>query len=305
MPSQAEIDQQNLQNLANLVNKVREMYPALGALINQPGVQQVLLDAANNEWPPEKLQAQLENTTYWKTTTKQQRAWDIAVATDPATAQRQFFLGAKRVQDMRSKLGVSISEEDYTRIASDAVRNGWSDEVTRTALLGAHASRGYQQVAGGDFGGTVTQLRSLAKDYGVTLSDETLYKHATRLLDGSMDEVGAADYMRNQAKSRYARNEQLVAALDTGLTVRQFADPFVQTAAKELAISPETIDLGQAKWSRFMEEGSVPGQQGMTLDQWRQTIRSDQQYGWDKTQAARDEASQLTAQLARKFGVYA
>ena len=110
MPSQAEIDQQNLQNLANLVNKVREMYPALGALINQPGVQQVLLDAANNEWPPEKLQAQLENTAYWKTTTETQRAWDIVVATDPATAQRQFFLGAKRVQDMRSKLGVSISE---------------------------------------------------------------------------------------------------------------------------------------------------------------------------------------------------
>jgi hypothetical protein len=305
MPTQAEIDQQNLQMLADLMGKVRDMYPALGALVNQPDVQKTILEAAAAGWDNGKLQAALEGTTYWKTTTKQQRAWDIAVATDPATAQRQFFLGAKRVQDMRSKLGVSISEEDYTKIASDAVRNGWSDDVTRTALLGAHAARGYQPVAGGDFGGTVTQLKSLAKDYGVTLSDETLYTHATRLLDGSMDEVGAADYMRTQAKSRYARNQQLVAALDTGLTVRQFADPFVQTAAKELAISAETIDLGQSKWSRFMEESPDPGQQGMTLDQWRQTIRSDQQYGWDKTQAARDEASQLTAQLARKFGVYA
>lgn len=305
MPSQSEIDQQNLQNLADLIGKAREMYPSLGPLVNMPDVAQTILSAAANGWDNGKLQAALEGTTYWKTTTANQRAWDVAVATDPATAQRQFFLGAKRVQDMRQKLGVSISEDDYTRIASDAVRNGWSDEVTRTALLGAHAQRGYRPAPGGDFGGTVTQLRALAKDYGVTLADETLYTHATRLLDGSMDEVGAADYMRTQAKSRYARNAQLTAALDTGLTVRQYADPYVQTAAKELAINPETIDLGQSKWSRFLDEGTDPAQQGMTLDQWRQTLRSDQQYGWDKTQAARDEASVLTAQLARKFGVYA
>jgi hypothetical protein len=305
MPTQAEIDQQNLLMLADLMGRVRDMYPALGALVNQPEVQTVILQAAAAGWDNGKLQAALEGTNYWRTTTRQQRAWDVAVATDPATAQRQFFLGAKRVQDMRLKLGVEITEDDYTRIATDAVRNGWSDDVTRTALLGAHAARGYRPSPGGDFGGTVTQLRSLAKDYGVALSDETLYAHATRLLDGSMDEVGAADYMRNQAKSRYARNQQLVSALDTGLTVRQFADPYVQTAAKELSINPETIDLGQAKWARFMEESAEPGQQGMTLDQWRQIVRSDEQYGWDKTQAARDEAAQLTTQLARKFGVYA
>lgn len=305
MPTQAEIDQQNLQMLAELMGRARDMFPALGALVNLPGVQETILKAAAEGWDNGKLQAALENTSYWKTTTRQQRAWDVAVATDPATAQRQFFLGAKRVQDMRLKLGVEITEDDYTRIASDAVRNGWSDDVTRTALLGAHAARGYRPAAGGDFGGTVTQLRSLAKDYGVTISDETLYAHATRLLDGAMDEVGAADYMRNQAKSRYARNAQLVAALDAGLSVRQFADPYVQTAAKELAINPEIVDLSQSKWARFLEESPEPGQQGMTLDQWRQIVRSDEQYGWDRTQAARDEAAQLTAQLGRKFGVYA
>ena len=285
-----------------LVDEVRNQFPEVAPLLNKPGIAEVLLQAAQNQWSTGKLEAALADTDYWKSTTKQQRSWDAAVVMDPATAQRQFFLSAQHAQQMRQRLGVDISEETFRQIAADATRNGWDDNTLRTALVGAWQNNGYKTVPGGDLGGSITQIRKMANEYGVTLSDGVIYDHASRLANGAMDEVGAEDYMRQQAISRYSRNQSLVSALQTGSTVRQFADPYLQVAAKELNTTPDRMTLDDSKWSRFLEDSGTPGQQGLSLDEWRRVVRSDAQYGWDKTANARDEAAALTTQLSRKFG---
>lgn len=287
------------------VDYVRTNYPEVAGFLEIPGIAEVLLNAAREEWPPGKLEAALHATDYWKRTTESQRRWDMVRITDPATAQRQFMLTAQHVQQMRQRLGVDISEETFTQIASDATRGTWSDDTLRIALVGAWQAGGYRTVAGGDLGATISDVRKLASEYGVTLSDGTVFENARRLAEGSMDELGMQDYVRQQAVSRYNRNEALVQALGRGVTTKQFADPYLQVAAKELNMNPENMSLMDSKWSRFLEDGPTPGQQGMTLDQWRRVVRSDQAYGWDKTQNAKDEAAALTTQLARKFGAFA
>lgn len=297
MPTQEQLD-----NLGKLIGDVRDRYPYLGPFLDRPEISNLIYQAASNGWSQGELQAAVEKTDYWKSTTESQRNWDRLVAIDPASAQRQFFLQAENVQNMRTRLGVNISEDTYRRIAVEATRNGWDNNVIKTTLLGAHAQGGWQNLAGGDISRTITQVRNTASQFGVSLSDPTTFKFAQQLLDESMDAGGVEEYIRSQAMSRYARNDALVTALKAGMTTKAFADPYLQVAAKELSVNPETINLEDPKWSKFLEESPDPAKQGMTLDQWRQTIRRDAVYGWDKTGNARDEAAAMAAAFSKKFG---
>lgn len=295
--------QEQLNNLAKLIGEVKDRFPQLAPFLERPDIGNLIYQAASAGWSSGELQAAVEKTDYWKNTTESQRNWDALSATDPASAQRQFFLQAQNVQNMRTRLGVNIDEGTYQRIAVEATRNGWDNSVIKTALLGAHAQGGWQNLAGGDIARTITQVRNTASNFGVSLSDPTTFKFAQQLLDESMDAGGVEEYIRSQAMSRYARNDALVAALKSGMTTKAYADPYLQVAAKELSVNPESINLEDPKWSKFLEDSPDPAKQGMTLDQWRQTIRRDSVYGWDQTTNARDEAAAMAAQFTKKFGV--
>lgn len=290
---------------ADLVMKVREKYPSLVGFLERPGIAAMLLQGAKDGWTADVMNQKFQETEYYKTTTDPQRKWDLLVATDPASAQRQYWLNTENTQKLGSSLGVQLDANSYQRITDEGTRNGWDNKTFTTALLGAHADGGWKPVSGGDLGHTITGIRGATANYGVTVSDPQIYKYAQGILNGSQTAEGVDEYLRSAAISRYSRNDALVAALKNGLTTKSFADPYMQVAAKELAINPETIDMQDSKWSRFLEESPDPAKQGMTLDHWRQTIRSDQVYGWDNTQGAKDEAANLASQLTKKFGATA
>lgn len=287
---------------ADLVQKVRDNYPDLATFFERPGIATILLQGAKDSITPDVMEQRLHGTEYWRTTTDAQRKWDLLSGTDPAEATRQYWSNTQSTRRIGESLGVQLDDATYQKIATERTRNGWDDKMVTTALLGAHADGGWKPVSGGDLGHTITGIRGATANYGVTISDPQIYKYAQGILNGSQTAEGVDEYLRSAAISRYSRNDALVAALKNGMTTKSFADPYMQVAAKELAINPEAIDMQDSKWSRFLEESPDPAKQGMTLDHWRQTIRSDQVYGWDNTQGAKDEAATLASQLTKKFG---
>lgn len=287
--------------LVSLLQKLSDMYPDLMAFVSMPGVLEVLKRAADEGWPAEKLQSHLRETPYWKGTTDAARQWDLLRATDPATAKQKWDVQWNHVANMRYKLGANITDQQFTWIATVAINNGWSDDTITSSILGAAA--GGKLPAGGDLGAAITQIKGLANDYGVRMGDAALLNHASGLLTGAHDAAGLADYFRGWAQKRFGNNAELVSALDRGMTVKQYADPYIQMATQELGLNPATIDLTKAKWARFLDETDPKSGAPMSLLQWQQTLRTDQRYGYNKTAGAADQAAQLTEALAREFGV--
>lgn len=286
--------------LVALLQRLSSLYPPLMAFVSKPGVLQVLQQAADAGWTQAEVQSHLEQTDYWKNTTDAARQWDMLRATDPATAQQKWDTQWQHVADLRYKLGVPIDDNTFTWIATCAIQNGWTDQTITRSMLGK--AGGGKLPAGGDLGAALTQVHGLAADYGVHMGDAAALNHATGLLTGAHDAAGLADYFRGWAQKRWGDNKDLVAALDRGMTVKQYADPYMQMAAQELGLNPATIDLTKAKWSRMLDETDPKTGAPMSLLQWQSTIRQDPRYGYNQTAGAADQAAQLTAALAKEFG---
>jgi hypothetical protein len=107
-------------------------------------------------------------------------------------------------------------------------------------------------------------------------------------------------YVREQSKSMFPA---LAAAIDQGITVRQYADPYIQRTAQLLEISPEAIDLTEPKYRKFLDNVLPDGKRSaMALWEVETLLKKDPIYGYDATKGARTEAAQLSMSLAKQFG---
>lgn len=145
------------------------------------------------------------------------------------------------------------------------------------------------------------QYKAMLGDYAVDLADVTVQQWALKTLSGEVPEQGFADYLREQAKSLFP---SLSAAIDAGITVRQYADPYVQRASKMLEVAPDSIDFTQERWRRALVkiDPTTGKRTAMDLSEWENLLRTDPSYGWDRTNQARSQAAELAAQLERTFG---
>jgi len=87
-----------------------------------------------------------------------------------------------------------------------------------------------------------------------------------------------------------------VAALERGLTVEDWADPYRQLAARELELPSTGVSLADPKFRDAILSD------GLSLGEFRQRIREDDRFGWSETVAARDEAFGLVSSLLEGFG---
>src|SRR5437660_12890149 len=89
-------------------NAIHTYYPSLWALINKPGVYDVLAQAVDQNWPGTRVQAALEQTPYFQSTPVQIRQWDALLATDPATASQQKSMVADVINHLQAQLGIQV-----------------------------------------------------------------------------------------------------------------------------------------------------------------------------------------------------
>lgn len=146
-----------------------------------------------------------------------------------------------------------------------------------------------------------SKMRQLADQYALDLADVTLEQWARKELSGEIGEDGFGEYLREQAKSMFP---SLAKAIDQGITVDQYADPYRQTAARMLEIAPESIRWSDPKWNRALQ--TIDPQTGqrvsMSLADWQTLIRTDAAYGFDRTSQAQAAAAEFAGQLAKTFG---
>lgn len=286
--------------LGGWADKVRESYPALLPYLSDPEIANVLKQATDEGWPADRTQAALENTNYWRTHTEQQRQWHILQYTDPAAAQKSLFDQYIEIQRTAQLLGVDPGAGFLMNMATDVLAKGYDNEVVMDLL--ANWAYDHDVQGTGTINATRDQLISKAKDYVIPMSRDGLRTWTRDIVSGRANADSYEAYLRDMAMATY-QDPGIQNALKAGMSVREFADPYVQLAARTLNINPDSVDLEDGKWNQALNWTDPNGvRRAQTLDEWGRNIRTKADYGYDHTVNAKVEASKVALDLAQRFG---
>lgn len=304
-------------SVAILMGQLQSQHPGIFNLLNQPGVFDVAAkiiqaEAKGQPLTDAQIKALFQATPYYQQTPANQRDFILLSATDPATTAQAGQEASRLVNDLKGQLGVQLTPEQQWWMGIAAAANGWDATRIRYEMLltseygGQTADSLKAGYAGGVYGGgdlakTAADVKALADSYGVPLSDNGTIGWAQHLLSGQTDMAAVQGYMIEQAKSLFPG---LAVALDQGITVSQYAAPYTQLAQQELGVNPSDIVWTDPKWMKLLNQvdPNTGTRVSMSLDQALQTFRTDPTFGYDTTNKARSDATQLATQLSQKFG---
>jgi hypothetical protein len=288
------------QTTGGWAEEAKKKYPSYAGYLAIPEIAQVLQMATESGMQPPELLSRLQTTQWWTSHNDTQRQWFLLNHTDPASAAQALMGQLGEVQRAAAKFGINVSPHILTGLATNALANGWTDEQIVESLVKLQAESG--DAPSGMLGATYDQVQKLSNDYMVPMSDRGLTFHMRQLALGKETIEGLESYLRDQAKSLF-RDDGIHKALDSGMTMREYADPYVQLAAQTLNINPADIDMGKNRWRRALQFSLPDGtKRAMSLDEWGSELRTNKQYGFDHTNQAVDQAAQFSNELLKKFG---
>jgi hypothetical protein len=286
-----------------IYQKLLEQFPEFAPLFQAvPELQPLFIKSITEGWTTVKFAEELHKTDWWKKTPESARIWLALTASDPAQAQRQREQTVIQYAGIASREGVQVTLPQLAALAEQGLSQGWGTEEVTDNIIGL-AKR--KDPATGEIDSTVSQLKATAGDWGVPVSDANAFDWAKKIRMGRSSQDAFEETMRQQAKSMFPA---LADAIDRGVSVRQYADPYAQLAAQTLEINPADFDLTDPKWQSALQVPVVKAGEKMshfrpqTLAEWRQTMMTDPKYGWDRTDNAKGAALDIGNSIAQQFG---
>lgn len=290
-------------DLMQALDLIQTQFPQALPILTKPGVAKVYLDyvSASPPWTDAQLQSALQKTEYFQSEPLTQRQWDISRITDPATANQKIDDMWSQLKALESSTGLTLDYASALGFVGNALGQGWNTNQIRFHFLTSVNTQQVGTSPTGEIANSAAQIRATAQDYGVMMSDKATIDMAHQLAAGIQTPESVKGYMQEQAKSLYP---MLSGAIDRGVTVAQYTDPYKQLAVQELGINPANFDLTDPKWNSFLNQIDPKTGQRTVLNQqeWQAKIRTDPTYNYDTTQAARTQAGQLATTIASKFG---
>jgi hypothetical protein len=217
-------------------------------------------------------------------------------------------LKEKIKQEVLRQTGQLINPDEYE---SD-IKLWWQNNYTRTNnavdlgnfVKGLFVKKFEDLVElGGTLGDDQDRVRAYAADMGINLTDSQTAAYARRIALGEGTIDTTEDDIRAQAIKLYPG---LKKSLDSGVTVKDIADIYINQTARLLEINPERISLTDTKGPgkfvsqalNYMGQDGMPSQ--MPLYEFNRLLRSSED--WQKTENARDTYMDFGLKLAQKMG---
>lgn len=275
---------------------------ALSFMNSDPELKKLFSQAVAQTWTPDKFVAQLRNTKWFKTKSASVRNAILQETSDPATFQASLDQMGSTVRDTYGAMfgAAGMNEKQMDKWARLAVRMGWSqaelvDRITSTVdyekLLKKNS-------LGGTAAETKTQLDSLASNYGVKLGEQWKARQLARVMSGDDTIAGVQTKVQEMAMREYKAFADRIAA---GETVTEIADPYISRYAELLEQNPSAVGIDDGLIQRALKQTGPDGKPAaMDLFTFEKELRKDSR--WQYTKNAREEVSNVTANLLRQFG---
>lgn len=215
------------------------------------------------------------------------------------------------IQKEAADSGYSLTDDQLTGLTADSLKGMW-DPATLTKKIGESVVSG--ATGGGQVMATVptaktptslqagsdaASLKSLSRQYGLSLSDADIEGYAQSIVSGGLTPQQVKDQFRNQAKSLYPA---LSSQLDSG-TVDQATATYRATAATTLGIDPSSINFTDAtKFGKLLtyQDPKSGENRLMNSTEWTQYLRGLPE--WGKTAEAKNQYSGIINTVSKIFG---
>ncbi len=201
----------------------------------------------------------------------------------------------KFVREQYGHMAWALDDEELGPILRKAAEEGWDANRLKGAVFQTNWFRrhGIKKMA--------DQLGQVANSFLIPLSTWALESWAMKVVTGQVQPVEFRDAMKEQAKGLWG---DFGGALDRGFSVEQVVDSYREGVARELEIAPETIDFRDPKWQRLVVRRDPESNRivNPTISDAVTEVRTRDEYGWDRTKQARDQAANLSGELLRRMG---
>lgn len=271
---------------------------AIGFMESNPELKKLFHQATAETWTAQKFQAEVRNTTWWKTTAESVRKAQALESSDPATWQAQLEATKLQVQVLAAKMGASIPSGKLDEIARDAARMGMDESKLRD-VLGGYVTFTQDGMLAGEAGMHEFVIKEYAAKQGVKLDDEAIKQQAQLVVKRLATVEDFKAQVRETAKGAFPGYAE---QLDAGMTMDDLAQPFQTTMAKTLEMPETAIKIDDPVIKQALNGVNKDGKPiGMTLSQFQDTLKNDPR--WRKTTNARDQALDVASQVLKSMGL--
>jgi len=277
----------------------------LGSLLSSvPELKTLVQQAVSGNWSPDKFQNAVEDSKWYKTHSQTTRSVIAQRANDPASWQQLLTNTTATVANLSRQLGFPVSAASARNIASTALLTGNdSNQQWMTQQLGRHHDYSGLHSDGGLTGGmanTVQQLNQLAADYGFKWTPAQQAEHAQAILTG---QTTIDTYKQNLIAWSKSAFPGLAQQIDGGATVKQLADPYINSMSQLLEVDPGSLDSFTPAIRKAMQGYVDPHTKvraPTSLTDFEDQVRSDPR--WALTQNAKDTMSTALVKVGADFG---
>lgn len=255
-------------------------------------------EAVAGSWSPEKFQAEIRDTEWWKSNSETRRQAQVIRQTDPATWNASIGAEKIRVMQLAAEIGAAVPPDKVATIARNSIELGMDEDLLRNAL-GQYVTFTKDGTMGGEAGMWVHSMRKYASEMGVELSDNALKNYAQRVVRKVASSQDFESEIRERAKSLLPGHEE---AIDAGSTVKEIANPYIQMMSKELEIPYGSIGIDNPIIKSALNGVDADGApSGVSLIDFQTQLRNDPR--WKQTKAAQDQTAAVSVSVLRDMGL--
>jgi hypothetical protein len=280
-------------------NELAETYGMSYAFFkSQPELMKMLKGAVAGQWTPDRFQAEVKNSKWWKKNSETARQAQVLQKTDPATYKAQMEAARVAAKRMAVEAGAILSDKNVEKLAKNMVWYGWNEQQAQN-FVGQYIKFGKDQVAGGMAGQAAAQIKAEAYKNGVSVTEQSVLNNAQYLVRGltSMEKVQAS--IREQAMGLYPAFAEQIKA---GASMQDIAQPYVQVLSQELGTPDTDVNVFSPKIKQALNRVGPDGQPApMDLSTFTQLVRNDP--AWRRTTAAGDKAMNVGRQVLADMGL--
>jgi hypothetical protein len=265
---------------------------------SQPELYKKLKEAVSGQWSPDKFQAEVKNTKWWKTHSETVRQAQVLQKTDPATYNAQMQAARVAAKKLAVQAGAVLSDKAVEQLAKGMVWYGWQDAEIQN-FVGQYIKFQDGQVLGGMAGQVAEAIKQEAYKNGVAVTKQSVLNNAQYVVRGltSMEQIQAS--LREQSAGLYpAFAEQIKAGAD----IQDLAQPYIQAVSQELGVPDTDVSVFSPKVKAALNRVNPQGQpEAMSMTDFTQSLRDDP--AWAKTQNAQDRVMAVGHQVLADMGL--
>lgn len=288
-----------LTDPAALQQYIATYYPEYAWLLTVPQVVGIVEQAVEQQLNTQQIQALIQGSPWWKTTSDAMRQYEETQAENPAELSftvpgSQAAQVLAQVEAEAGTVGVQLTLQQAQTIALDYMRFGWSAQQLQAAI-GSQASNA-------DAGGILAQLQSMAGNYYQNPSKAALQSWVQNIAAGTQNMQQFQAQMQHDAELQWTG---YAPQLQQGNNMVQLTDSLRSNVAQLMEVDPTSVNfVSNPMYSKILDYVPPNSPNGvhrvMTQSETDQYLRSTPQ--WSTTQNARDSGASLEQAITQAFG---